>query len=50
MGGAWRALDTDLSGRISLLELMPKRGNGYLNQKTRWRWVGFSYSNLVDRF
>eukprot|EP00434_Breviolum_minutum_P037804 symbB.v1.2.033522.t1/scaffold4177.1/size43486/1 len=26
MGGAWRALDIDLSGRISLLELMPKGG------------------------
>ena len=44
MGGAWRALDIDLSGRISLLELMPKGGvgMGIFEKKTWWRWVGFA--------
>lgn len=48
MGGAWRALDIDLSGRISLLELMPG-GNGHFENKTWWRWVGFVVQ-VYDRF
>lgn len=48
MGGAWRALDIDLSGRISLLELMPA-GNGHFENKTWWRWVGFVVQ-VYDRF
>ena len=51
MGGAWRALDTDLSGRISLLERKAETGGEMMvilkRKKTRWRWVGFSYSRFV---